>query len=273
MNRISTAVTAAWLSLLAWPLSGPGSSAAPQAEPVVLLDCYYNNEWRQDSSGASLRYHYVWHDTTNSGYSQLAAIIRRRGAAVDTLSERPTRAALERAAVYIIVDPDTPRETQALHVPDEGAAADIAAWVGDGGVLLLMGNDAGNADLGHLNVIAERYGIRFNQDCRNRVQGSTYETGTFDSLPAHPVFDGARRIFLKEVCTLSLSPPAEPLLVDGPDVIMAVSRFGRGTVVAVGDPWLYNEYMDARRLPEGYDNAKAADGLFAWLLSLNSRHR
>jgi unsaturated rhamnogalacturonyl hydrolase len=47
---------------------------------------------------------------------------------------------------------------------------------------------------------------------------------------------------------------------------MAVAKHGRGTVFAVGDPWLYNEYVDGRRLPPEYDNYKAAKDLAAWLL-------
>jgi unsaturated rhamnogalacturonyl hydrolase len=42
---------------------------------------------------------------------------------------------------------------------------------------------------------------------------------------------------------------------------MAVSKFGRGTVFAVGDPWLYNEYVDGRKLPAAFDNYKAAQDL------------
>jgi unsaturated rhamnogalacturonyl hydrolase len=42
-------------------------------------------------------------------------------------------------------------------------------------------------------------------------------------------------------------------------------------VVAVGDPWFYNEYMDERRLPQGYDNRRTAENLFGWLLSLARR--
>ena len=37
---------------------------------------------------------------------------------------------------------------------------------------------------------------------------------------------------------------------------------GKGMVFAVGDPWLYNEYIDTRRLPAGYENAQAGKNLF-----------
>jgi len=48
---------------------------------------------------------------------------------------------------------------------------------------------------------------------------------------------------------------------------MASSQYGKGFVFAVGDPWLYNEYIDNRKLPEGFENKKAAENLFEWLLS------
>jgi len=248
-----------------------GIALSQGAENRVLLDCYYNNEWRRGSDGSTTRYHYTWDDTTNSGFSQLASIIDRAGGKTDILTGPPSSSALRGSAIYIIVDPDTPRETDTLHVLDREGAEEIVEWVRDGGILLLLGNDSANADLRHFNILAERFGIRFNEDCRNRVSGGHYETGTFANLPDHPVFSGVRRIFLKEVSTLSLSPPATAILADGSDVIMATSTLGRGAVVAVGDPWFYNEYMDTRRLPEGFDNAAAAATLFTWLLHHGSR--
>ena len=50
-------------------------------------------------------------------------------------------------------------------------------------------------------------------------------------------------------------------------MIMAVAKFGRGTVFAVGDPWLYNEYVDGRKLPPEFDNGKAAKDLARWLIA------
>ena len=51
------------------------------------------------------------------------------------------------------------------------------------------------------------------------------------------------------------------------DIIMAVARYGKGTVFAVGDPWLYNEYLDGRKLPAEYPNYRAAEDLAKWLLT------
>jgi mannose-6-phosphate isomerase-like protein (cupin superfamily) len=47
---------------------------------------------------------------------------------------------------------------------------------------------------------------------------------------------------------------------------MAVSKFGKGTVFALGDPWLYNEYVDGRKLPADFQNFAAANDLSVWLL-------
>jgi unsaturated rhamnogalacturonyl hydrolase len=41
---------------------------------------------------------------------------------------------------------------------------------------------------------------------------------------------------------------------------------GKGKVIAVGDPWLYNEYLDGRKLPALYQNYAGAEDLAKWLL-------
>ena len=89
----------------------------------------------------------------------------------------------------------------------------------------------------------------------------------------HAIFKTAKQLYLKEISTLSLAPPAKPVMQHKCDVIMAVARLGRGTVFAIGDPWLYNEYVDGRKLPAEFDNYKAAQDLARWLLqqSLASR--
>lgn len=238
-----------------------------QPEKVVLLDCHFNNEWRKDSAGIAVRYHYVWQDTTNSGFSILGGIIRNAGASLDTLSQSPSVRNLANADIYIIVDPDTPKETVSPNYIDNQSIDAIVQWVKDGGVLMLMGNDKGNAEFEHFNRLADQFGVHFNEDSRNRVAGKEYGVGAFDSFPDHPLFKGVNRIFVKELSTLKIQKPATEVLAQGGDVIMALSRVGKGAVFAIGDPWLYNEYMDQRRLPADYDNARAAENLFRWLLA------
>jgi len=47
---------------------------------------------------------------------------------------------------------------------------------------------------------------------------------------------------------------------------MAISKYGKGTVFALGDPWIYNEYIDGRKLPADFDNYEAAVNWVKWLL-------
>ncbi|HXF99811.1 MAG TPA: DUF4350 domain-containing protein [Bacteroidota bacterium] len=256
---------------LAEHLKPIGSVTFPGIGRTVLLDNFYNNEWRANARGEAEPFHYVWHDTTNSGYSQLGAIITGLGADIDTLCRKPTDELLGRADVYVLVDPDTPKEAERPNFMSDDAADAIERWVQRGGVLAVFGNDRGNAEFAHINRLLARFGIRFNEDSRNRVIGTNYATGTFERLPDGFLFKDVRKIFLKEISTLAVRLPAEPLLTVGDDVIIAAAKIGRGVVFVVGDPWFYNEYMDNRRLPEGYDNARAAENLFRWFLSVSGR--
>ncbi|MCX6132817.1 MAG: rhamnogalacturonan acetylesterase [Ignavibacteriales bacterium] len=233
---------------------------------MVVLDQFYNNEWKKNAKGVSERFHYVWHDTANSGFSILGSKIVNLGASLDTLSEAPTPQNLRRASMYIIVDPDTPLETERPNYMDDAAAEAIADWVKNGGILVLMENDKGNAEFEHFNKLPEKFGIHFNEDSRNKVTGNAYDMGKFDVFPDHPMFKGLKKIYMKEVSTLTIESPASAVLTDHGDVIIAYAKVGKGGVFAVGDPWLYNEYIEHRKLPVEFENDKAAENLFRWLL-------
>ncbi len=90
--------------------------------------------------------------------------------------------------------------------------------------------------------------------------------GEFETFPDHPIFETVYKIYLKEISTLKLSGNAYPILKSKGNVIMAGSEFGKGFVFAVGDPWLYNEYFDNRKLPVEFQNYKAGRNLFHWLM-------
>jgi lysophospholipase L1-like esterase len=248
-------------------LRDPGPDTLVGLGRTVGLDCFFNCEWKTGNDGGRVRYHYTWDDTANSGFSILGTIISRTGATILHVPSAPTPEALAPLGVYIIVDPDTPQETPVPSYIDPPAAEVIERWVSGGGVLVLMGNDKGNAEFEHLNDLAGRFGIHFNEDSRHRVIGKNFAAGTCDSLPPHPIFLGVRRIYLKEVSSLSVSDGAEAVLNEEGSVLMACARYGSGMVFAVGDPWLYNEYIDSRKLPPDYDNAMAGENLFRWLLN------
>ena len=73
-------------------------------------------------------------------------------------------------------------------------------------------------------------------------------------------------MFLKELSVLNIKAPATINTVKDGDIIIATAKFGKGKVLAVGDPWLYNEYVDGRKLPFEYENYKAAEDLVKWLV-------
>ncbi len=233
---------------------------------VVGLDYYFNDEWQKGKDGKEHRYHYVWEDTANSGYSKLGDVITNLGADITELPDAPTKPSLDKLSVYIIVDPDTKQENPHPNYIDGTSIQNIVGWVKAGGVLVLFGNDKGNCEFKHLNKLAKNFGIYFNEDSRNDVKGNDFDIGKFDVFPDHPIFKDVKKIYLKEISTLKLSGGAKPVLTDKDDVIMASSKLGKGFVFAVGDPWLYNEYIDNHKLPAGFENYKAARNLFAWLL-------
>ena len=193
---------------------------------VVGLDYFFNNEWRVKKDSLRERWHYVWEDTTNSGFSLLGRAIDLLGADLDTLQCSPTDSVLNRCSVYIMVDPDTPTETKMPNYMSEDAIKVIVPWVERGGVLVLMENDKGNAEFEHFNKLAERFGIHFNEDSYHKVIGKNFETGKSDHLPAHPIFKNVKQIFMKEICSLKIQQPAEPILVENGLVLMASARVG-----------------------------------------------
>jgi unsaturated rhamnogalacturonyl hydrolase len=233
---------------------------------TVMLDYYFNSETKKDSTGRVLPFHYKWEEMPNSGFSFWGNVFRSYGLKTESLAEAPTTANLKRANIYIIVDPDTKEENEHPNFIEPPHIKAITDWVKSGGVLVLMGNDIGNAEFDHFNELAKQFGIQFNKDSRNRVQGNDFAMGAILTPDRDPIFTTAKRLFLKEISTLAVTPPAKPTLQDKGDVIMAVAKFGRGTVFAVGDPWLYNEYVDGRKLPPEFDNFKAAQDLARWLI-------
>jgi unsaturated rhamnogalacturonyl hydrolase len=234
---------------------------------TVLLDTYFNNEWKKDATGAMSRYHYTWDDKSNSGFSMLGEIFRMHGVRTGTLETAPSTSALKGADIFIIVDPDTEKETASPNYMNVKYVETLVSWVKNGGVLILMTNDAGNAELQNFNLLSSRFGIRFNEDNFNMVTGNQYEQGAINTSPAKSFFSTSKKIYIKELSTLQVNQPAVTLLAKDGKSIIATSRYGKGVVFAVGDPWLYNEYVDGRKLPLEFENYKAAHDLVRWAIA------
>jgi unsaturated rhamnogalacturonyl hydrolase len=249
------------------------------AGKVVGLDEYFNHQLKNGQP-----FHYIWEDTTINGYSKFGQVWQALGATISSLKTEPTRDDLNKLSIYIIVNP-TPATSK--YAPPGGpnfiqsADADvIAGWVHDGGVLAMFANDKNNSELVHYSTLAQKFGITFNVDLRNQVPNSRDRTpGTFRSeqFPDHPLFAGIKMIYMKEICTLQTQDPATPLLVvdneqkTGKDIIMATAKYGKGFVFALGDPWVYNEYIDVASTPGlTLENRKGAENFCRWMLPMSS---
>jgi unsaturated rhamnogalacturonyl hydrolase len=130
-----------------------------------------------------------------------------------------------------------------------------------------MGNDGQNAELDKFNTLAKESGIQFNKDRKFEVLNNDYKMGGIDIAPGNEIFKVAKKIFVKEISTLATAKPATAVVTANGDIVMAVSKYGKGTVFVIGDPWIYNEYLDGRRLPAEFENFKAAEDLSRWLIA------
>ena len=234
---------------------------------TVLLDRYFNSEKRKDATGANVYWHYIWEERSHPGFYTLGNIFERNGAKLSSLDAAPTVANLKGAAVYIIVDADHKKDNPN---PNYVAANDVKViinWVKAGGTLLILANDSNNCDLQHLNLLAGAFGVKFTDKSLNMVKNDTYEQGVVLPGAGNAVFISPAKMFLKEVSALEIKSPAVANAIKDGDVIIATANYGKGKVLIAGDPWLYNEYIDGRKMPAEYENYKAAEDLVKWLLN------
>jgi unsaturated rhamnogalacturonyl hydrolase len=232
------------------------------AQPVVGLDNWFN---RETNAKTGKPFHYLWTDTEWSGYSRWGDIFKDRNAKITTV-DKPVAAALSKINVYIIVDPDTTTESKSPNyiLPEDVKA--IKKWVKKGGVLAILANDAPNCEFTHLNQLAKTFGMTFNHVTLHPVTGTNWEMGASKNFTDHPLFKGVSKIYIKEVSDINLSGNAKAVLPENGKVLIAENRYGKGYVFAIGDPWIYNEYIDHDRLPESFENRKAAENLTDLLL-------
>jgi unsaturated rhamnogalacturonyl hydrolase len=233
---------------------------------TVLVDAWFNSQQRADAFGQKSYFHYKWEDESNDGYSLLGNIIRNFGAETNTMYAAPTVSGLSHAQVYIVASPDTPAKNPNPHYVRAEDGAQIAEWVKGGGVLVLLANDPANTDLEHFNLIADQFGIHFNSVLRKHVLGNSYEMGKITVPIGGPIFHDPHTLFMKDVCNISVKSPAIAAFRDDEGILMATTKYGKGTVFATVDPWLYNEYTDGRKLPAEYDNFAAGKELVRWIL-------
>ncbi|MDB5123211.1 MAG: unsaturated rhamnogalacturonyl hydrolase [Mucilaginibacter sp.] len=249
--------------VLVFALTGRAFTSSAQ---MVTLDYYFNHETHKSKSGQEVRFHYMWEDTWNSGFSILGEVFKSQGAKLQSLESAPTTANLKGTNIYIIVDPDTRKETAHPNYIEEKDIKEIERWVKAGGVLVMLANDSANVELPHFNNLAAKFGMHFNDDLQNHVVDDRHFQDGAIVTTNNPIFKTAKKIFMKDVCSIDIKERAYAGLRNSNNaVIIAIAKYGKGTVVAAGDPWLYNEYTNGR-LPAEYENNKAAEDIARWLI-------
>ncbi|MGH9604406.1 MAG: glycoside hydrolase family 88 protein [Terracidiphilus sp.] len=233
---------------------------------MVMVDAWFNSQKRADPTGREVYFHYKWDDQSNPGYSLWGHIFRNFGVRTTTLYAEPTFENLKQAQVYIVASPDNLDTNPRAHFPDAEDAAQIAKWVKAGGVFVIMENDPSLADQTHFNLISEKFGMHFNSVLRMHVVGADHAMGKFQLDGNGPIFHHPHTVFVKDVCTISVKPPAVPVYTHDGDIFMAVAKYGKGTVYAMVDPWFYNEYTNGLKLPAMYENYAAGVELARWIL-------
>ena len=232
----------------------------------VGLDYFFNHEFRPGSAGTPEPFHYTWEDRMHSGFWLWGNAFRELGGNTVAVPTAPTPASLKGLSVYIIVDPDTPKETAKPNYINAQHSKAITDWVRQGGTLVLMANDSVNCELSHFNQLAGQFGVQFTNAMGNRVEGTKWEQGRVKIPAGNPVFATTKEIYVKEYAPLQVKSPAEVLVGQAGMAVMATAKLGKGKVFVIGDPWLYNEYTDGRRIPINYENFGAGKELAKWLL-------
>ena len=224
-------------------------SATAQQSPVVLLDGYHNNQPRP---------HYRWEGTYSGGYSELGKLLKSMGAEVRTVSEPLTAGPLNGATCLIVVNPDTPAQSDHPHYIGRDEIVAVREWVRAGGVLLLLGNDPGHMEFAHFNELAREFGLKFLEKKHVDAKGSSKLT--IPIPPGSQYFGDGGTAYFVDVSPIGVTAPfAQALISDNNETLMAFTPFGQGRVVALGDPWAYNEYIGTR------DNRALVEALFRFL--------
>ena len=237
------------------------------AGKTVGLDYHFNHETRKSAfSGEPEQWHYTWEERTHGGFWLWGNQLRELGARTVAVTAAPTAASLKPLSVYVIVDPDTRKESPTPNYIQPADGKVITEWVRGGGTLVLLANDTANCETRRFNELAKNFGVQFTAQSVNMVQGSQFEQGRVDLTSGKAVFKNATSAYIKELAVLSVAAPAQPLVTNNGKVVTATARLGKGKVFILGDPWLYNEYVDGRKIPASFQNFQAGKDLGRWLL-------
>ncbi|MEP7363088.1 MAG: DUF4350 domain-containing protein [Acidobacteriota bacterium] len=235
-----------WARVAVWDIAGDGAFGNPvwneKPRKVVAVDHWHNREPEP---------HYTWEGTYQGGFSGLGRMLNGLGAETRTVNEALSAKSLKGLDALIIVDPDTPKESASPNLITDAEIEALATWVRNGGTLLLLNNDPGNAEFPRMNALAKRFGIEFEERKQANAQGISKLTLV---TPQGGWFTPGLKFYGVDLAPLRvMAQGAETLLAERDTVMMTAVSEGKGRVIALGDPWVYNEYLytqDNRRIVE-----------------------
>ena len=171
---------------------------------TVGLDYYFNHEMRKSPlTGEPEQWHYTWEERTHGGFWLWGNQFRELGAKTVAVPAAPTAASLKPLSVYIIVDPDSRKESPKPNYIQPADSKVITEWVRGGGTLVLLANDTANCETKHFNELAKNFGVQFTDQSVNMVQGAQFEQGKVDLTSGGVVFKNAKTAYVKELAVLS----------------------------------------------------------------------
>ena len=201
---------------------------------TVLVDAWFNSQTRKNAAGQTELFHYKWDDDANSGFAFFGRAFERYGVQLATEKSAPTAEDLKKVQIYVLASPDIPSKNPNPHYMDKASGDVIEAWVKAGGVLVLMENDGPNAEFEHFNTLSDRFGIHFNPVLINHVVGDDVEHGKVMIPAGTGVFSQAHQAYMKDTCSISVNGVAKAVVSKDKDVMIAVSGYGKGTVLGRG---------------------------------------
>jgi unsaturated rhamnogalacturonyl hydrolase len=239
---------------------------------TALMDGWFNSQVRKDALGGTHEFHYKWDCDSNEGDSFFGYALQRYGVRLGELDAAPTakNLNLKNAQIYVIVSPDTVAKNPSPHFMDKASGDAIEAWVKAGGVLLLFSNDRDNTEFEHFNTLSDRFGMHFNAVLSHHVVEPDHGPGEVKIPTGTGIFGDGFTAYMKDTSTITVSGGAKALVTDKGDVMIAGSRVGKGVVLGVVDPWIYNEYADGRKMRQ-YDGFEAAEDLAGWAVRVARR--
>lgn len=156
----------------------------------------------------------------------------------------------------------------------ESEITDIVEFVENGGGLFITQEKMGEQRRGNnLNCLSSKFGITFKDDHVESEHHYKHDAGWLflENLVQHPVFQGVEKLIYFNGCSLLVQGPGKALAYSDPGAeppnvpLIAVSHYGKGKVVAIGDATMFSEWGLGENNEYGQNHHRFLFNIFSWL--------